>query len=120
MIDTSIIITGCVGLVTTIVSGWVSYFYTRRKYNSEVDSTVIHNMKSSLEFYEQLSTDTNNRLAEVLEKNKALEAEVAELRKQLFDLMSSICTDLTCQLRQHNTKQEKQNAVESKKKVAKK
>ena len=102
MIDLGIIITGGIGALTTIVSGWASWFYTRRKYNSEVDSNVIHNMKSSLDFYEQLTTDTNNRLKEILQKNKELETQVNNLRNQLFNLMSSICTDLTCQLRQHN------------------
>ena len=35
-------------------------------------------------------------------RNTELEQEVEELRKQMFNLMSSICTDLTCQLRKRN------------------
>ena len=84
MIDLGILITGGIGLITTIVSGWASWFFARKKYDSEVDSNLISNMKKSLDFYEKLSTD--NR----------------ELRKQIFNLMSSICTDLTCQLRKRN------------------
>ena len=46
-----VIITGIIGLITTVLSGWTSWFYTRKKYNSEVDNNLILNMKNSLEFY---------------------------------------------------------------------
>lgn len=102
MIDFGILITGGIGLITTIVSSWASWFFARKKYNSEVDSNLINNMKESLDFYERLSADNRERLEEVLKRNIELEQEVRELRKQLFNLMSSICTDLTCQLRKRN------------------
>lgn len=102
MIDFGILITGGIGLITTIVSSWASWFFARKKYNSEVDSNLINNMKESLDFYEKLSADNRERLEEVLKRNTELEQEVGELRKQLFNLMSSICTDLTCQLRKRN------------------
>lgn len=102
MIDLDILITAGVGVVTTIVSGWTSWFFARRKYNSEVDNNIIHNMKESLEFYKQLSDDNKVRLEEVLKRNEELEKEVGELRKQMFNLMSSLCVDLTCQLRKRD------------------
>lgn len=102
MIDFGILVTGGIGLITTIVSSWASWFFARKKYNSEVDSNLINNMKESLDFYEKLSADNRERLEEVLKRNTELEQEVGELRKQLFNLMSSICTDLTCQLRKRN------------------
>lgn len=102
MIDLGILVTGGIGLITTIVSGWTSWFFARKKYNSEVDSNLINNMKESLAFYEKLSTDNRERLEEVLKRNAELEQEVEELRKQMFNLMSSICIDLTCQLRKRN------------------
>ena len=100
--DISILITGGVGLLTTIISSWTTWFFARKKYNSEVDSNLINNMKESLDFYEKLSNDNRERLEEVLKRNTELEQEVGELRKQMFNLMSSICTDLTCQLRKRN------------------
>lgn len=102
MVDLGILITGGVGLVSTIVSGWTSWFFARKKYDSEVDSNLINNMKESLDFYEKLSADNRERLEEVLKRNAELEQEVGELRKHMFNLMSSICTDLTCQLRKRN------------------
>ena len=102
MIDLGILITGGVGIITTVISGWTSWFFARKKYDSEVDNNLINNMKESLDFYEKLSTDNRERLEEVLKRNAELEQEVGELRKQMFSLMSTICTDLTCQLRKRD------------------
>lgn len=102
MIDLGILITGGVGIITTVISGWTSWFFARRKYNSEVDNNLIENMQQSLEFYKKLSDDNKNRLDEVLKRNAELEQEIRDLRKQMFSLISSICTDLTCQLRKRN------------------
>lgn len=103
MIDLGILITGGVGIITTVISGWTSWFFARRKYNSEVDNNLIENMQQSLEFYKKLSDDNKNRLDEVLKRNAELEQEIRDLRKQMFSLMNSICTDLTCQLRKSNS-----------------
>lgn len=102
MIDLGILITGGVGIITTVISGWTSWFFARRKYNSEVDNNLIKNMQQSLEFYKKLSDDNESRLDEVLRRNAELEQEIRDLRKQMFSLMNSICTDLTCQLRKRN------------------
>lgn len=102
MIDLGILITGGVGIIATVISGWTSWFFARRKYNSEVDNNLIENMQQSLEFYKKLSDDNKNRLDEVLKRNAELEQEIKDLRKQMFSLMNSICTDLTCQLRKRN------------------
>lgn len=102
MIDLGILITGGVGIITTVISGWASWFFARRKYNSEVDNNLIENMQQSLEFYKKLSDDNKNRLDEVLKRNAELKQEIRDLRRQMFSLMNSICTDLTCQLRKRN------------------
>ena len=95
MIDTSILITGGVGILSTIASSWITWFITRKKYYSEVDHNLIENMESSLEFYKKLSDDNRARLEEMAERNKLLEVEVQELRKQMLNLTMNICMDLT-------------------------
>lgn len=100
MIDTGVIITAIIGIITSITSGWVSWFFTRKKYNSEVDQTIIHNMSESLDFYRQLSDDNKSRLDEMIKRNDELEDEIKELRKQVTALMMMTCKDLTCKLRQ--------------------
>ena len=97
-----ILITGGIGLITTIVSGWTSWFFARKKYDSEVDSNLINNMKESLDFYEKLSSDNRERLEEVLKRNTKLEKEIGELRKQVFEVMTKICLNLECAVRVRN------------------
>ena len=69
---TEILITAGIGLVTNIVTGWSTWVFARKKYNSEVDHNIIENMKESLEFYESLRVK----------------------------LATSICYDLSCKIRQ--------------------
>lgn len=114
MIDTGILVTGLIGILTTIVGSWASWFFARRKYNSEVDNNLIENMQESLNFYKQLSDDNRSRLEEVLkrnaelqERNKKIEEEINQLRNQMFNMMSQICLDLTCKIRQNELYQRK-------------
>ena len=102
MIELDVLITGAVGVVSSIISAWTSWFFARKKYNSEVDNNLIENMQNSLNFYKQLSDDNRKRLDDVLKRNEDLEKEVKELKKQMFNLMSSICIDLTCQVRKRD------------------
>ena len=101
---TNIIITTIVGLTTTIISSWTTYFFTRKKYNSEVDNNLINNMKDSLEFYTNLSDDNSKRLQEILEdynklreqfevvlsENNSLRIEVIKLRTQISSLSKEL------------------------------
>lgn len=98
-IDLSTIVTAIVGFCTTTASAIVSWLLAKRKYNAEVDSNVIKNMQDSLEFYAKLSDDNKHRLDETRQRNEILEKEIAELRRQMFELMSSICYDMSCELR---------------------
>lgn len=113
MIDTSILITGGVGILSTIASSWITWFITRKKYYSEVDHNLIENMENSLEFYKKLSDDNRSRLEEMAERNKALELELQELRKQVLNLTLNICMDLTCKRRigEHQYNEKKNGKV---------
>lgn len=100
--DTGVLITAIVGIITSIASGWTSWFFTRKKYSTEVDENIIHNMNESLKFYKELSDDNKRRLDLMISRNEALEEEMRELRKQVNTLMNYMCVDLTCQLRKKN------------------
>lgn len=106
MFNSDVLVTALVGIVSSIVSGWAGYFFTRKKYNSEVDLNLIEKMQGSLDFYMKLSEDNKRILDETLAKleesekrNDALETEIRELRNQMFTLMSQICVDLSCSAR---------------------
>lgn len=103
-LDIQVIVTGVVGLITTITSGWVSWLFAKKKYNAEVDTNLIENMQKSLDFYMKLSDDNKARLDEALKRNDVLEDEVKDLRRQMFELMNNICYDMTCELRSRKPK----------------
>lgn len=93
-------------ILAPIITGFASWLMAKKKYYSEVDSTVIANMKESLEFYKQLSDDNRERLKEVLDKNDLLQKEISELKSQMLKLAMNICMDLTCRNRVLETKQQ--------------
>ena len=97
--DIGIIITGVLGVITSLASSWITWFFTRKKYNAEVDNTIINGMKESLEFYQRLSDDNKRRLDIVLVRNSNLEKELGEVKNRIIELTTTICTDLSCQLR---------------------
>ena len=96
MIDADVLITGGVGLITSVVSSWTTWFFARKKYNSEVDLNLVEKMEKSLEFYRSLSDDNRTRLEEITERNNKLENEEQELRKHVLNLTMNICMDLAC------------------------
>ena len=100
MIDIGVIVTAVIGIITTFTSGWTAWFFTRKRYNAEVDNSLLENLQKSLDFYRNLSDDNRQRLETMLERNSKLEEEVLDLRKQVNDLTMSICLDLTCKVRQ--------------------
>lgn len=107
--------TGLIGLFTTIVSGWTSWIFARKKYNSEVDNQVITNMKESLDFYKQLSDDNKERLDQVLQQNKEILAQNAELIEQNKKLQIEV-EDLKRQIKTL-TDRTKKDGTSSKKNV---
>ena len=101
-----IIILIITNILAPVITGFATWLMAKRKYNSEVDNTVIENMKNSLEFYRQLSDDNRERLSRVLEKNEQLEKEVSDLKSQVLNLAMNICIDLTCKRRIFNDQKE--------------
>lgn len=96
---TNEIIIALIGVFSTIIGTWTSWFLARKKYNVEVDSTLIENMQRSLAFYIKLSDDNKDRLAEALIRNERLEEEVQRLKEQVNDLMLQYQKSLRRQLK---------------------
>ena len=101
MIDTGIIITGAVGIVTTIASSFATWLFSRKKYNAEVSHDEIINMKESLEFYKDLSESNQRTLTEILNKSEELAnanikllIEVQNLKMQVSTLLQVINIEL--------------------------
>lgn len=111
------IITAIVGLFSTILSGIVTFFLTRRKYNTEVDSQQIKNMGDSFDTYKKMmqgnleaqkeametTIQSQNKKIDMLQKeNDDLRRQVGQLQMQMINILGSICLDATCKIRKMN------------------
>ena len=85
-----LIVTSIIGVVCTGLSSLITWLFTRRKYNTEVDHNNIENMEGSLEFYERLTASNNKILAEVLEKSEKLAQTNVELLIEVQNLRAQI------------------------------
>lgn len=96
-----VLITGIIGLITTIVTNVLTFVFSRRKYNAGVDHDTIDNMKNALQFYENAIESNNRTLVDVLSKsenlakvNAQLLLEVQNLKIQVEMLTQVIRTEL--------------------------
>ena len=111
------IIMALVGVLCTAISSAVTFFLTRRKYNTEVDSQQIHNMGESFDVYKKMmeealasqkktfeaATEVQDKKIDMLQKEKdSLQAQVSQLQQQMLNVLGSICLDSTCRLRRMN------------------
>lgn len=106
MIDVGILITGGIGLVTTIVSSCTSWFFARKKYNTEVDSNEIENLKKSLEFYESIVKDNNKKLQFYIDLAENNRIEVYRLKGVIHRLLNNSCLDGECIRREFYTEEQ--------------
>lgn len=108
MVVGELIIAG-IGILTTGASAWISYFFTRKKYYTEVDGNVIKNLEESLKFYEDLTRHNKEQLKELMEENKSLRQELNEVRKQLQDLTTNLYLDEAFKNRINTRKRQLEN-----------
>jgi Mlc titration factor MtfA (ptsG expression regulator) len=97
-----VLLTGGVSILTSTISSIITWILARRKYNAEVNSTLISNLEETLEFYKKLSDDNKKRLDETIQRSTQLEVQVASLKDQIITMMNSICMDLSCTLRKRD------------------
>ena len=97
-----IVINGLVGIISSIIA----WLLAKRKYNADVDKSVIDNMQKALDFYTKLSDDNKNRLDEnqkqlneVLNENICLKGELEQLKAQIKFLMQYNCMRFGCSKR---------------------
>lgn len=97
--DLGVLITAGIGIVTTFCSALFTFIFTRRKYNAEVDSTQIANMKASLDIYQDMVKDLGRKLdlySKIVDKNKS---EVIRLKSVVIKMIGKICTIESCKNR---------------------
>lgn len=95
-----------ISIATAVGGGFSGWFFTRKKYNTEVDANMIKNLKSSLDFYKETIDYNEKKLNSLIDKiekaeakNEQLEEEIRTLRDKLFKIIELVCVNFTCTLR---------------------
>lgn len=91
------IIIAILGIVSSVVTGIITKWSTKRKYNTEVDSNQIKNMQESLDFYASITEQNRKELAilissndELMNTNKTLVQQNTELLLQNQKLITEV------------------------------
>ena len=88
--ELDVLITGGIGLITSIASAWTSWFFARKKYNTEVDSNYIENLQKALATYDSIIAHNKTEIEHLMKRNDKL------------DLAMNICMDFSCKARQRD------------------
>lgn len=101
------IVIALVGVVCTGLSSWFTFFLTKRKYNTEVESQQIQNMNEAFESYKKTMEANvellNTKVKLLQEENSDLRSQIASLQKQLTNFIVNRFSDAVVQ---SNTKVE--------------
>lgn len=95
-----------VTLITTSVASILSWFLAKRKYNSEVDTNEIENLKKSLEFYEKIVEDYNTKLQFYIKLAQSNRVELYRVKGILYKILNNSCTNNMCTQREFYSESE--------------
>lgn len=105
------LVTALIGACTTFFSGFASWFFTRRKYNAEVDSTAIDNIEASLKVYQDMVKDLGKKLdvyGKIVDKSRG---DLIRIKNVVINMMGKICTVESCKNRCPYTDEETNNLL---------
>lgn len=95
--------TAIISIVVGVASSVVTFFLTKRKYDSEVDGQHIKNLGDAFERYKKLTDEMYKsqdlKIKELQEENERLKKQVNHLQTQMIELLNAVCFDATCKVR---------------------
>ena len=91
------IVIAIVGAVCAALSSWFTFFLTKRKYNTEVESQQIQNMNEAFESYKKTMEDNvellNRKIKMLQDENDDLRSQITSMQKQLTTLLMGKLVD---------------------------
>lgn len=91
------LVTLIVSIISAAASGGLTFLFTKRKYDTEVDAQKIQNISESFDTFKKVSDATisslNERLAALQRENDALKKHVNQLQMQMVHLMGNIVSN---------------------------
>ena len=102
-----LLITIVTAVISSAASGWAGWFFARRKYNAEVDSNDLQNLRDRVQVVNDIIATLKTELDRINDENQKLRDE--------NDLMDRKITNLTTIILNHgiNIKKELKDVEES-------
>lgn len=100
------ILIAVIGVISTVAGSFTSWFFTRKKYHTEVTSNELENLKKSLDFYESIVKDNNKRLQFYIDLAENNRIEVYRLKGTIHRLLNNSCLDDGCSKRKFYTEKQ--------------
>lgn len=98
--DLGILITACAGVLTSFMASFATWFFSRKKYNAEVDNTTIENLSKSVEVYKTIVKDLETKIDSYIGVSEENRLEVIRLKGIVFRIINKVCVDGSCINRQ--------------------
>lgn len=92
-------ILGLIGPAT--ITSIITYFLTKKKYNAEVKTDEIENLKRTLEFYQKFIQDSDSRLESYIRRGEDDRVEIYKLQDTVQCLLKISCVDKECSNRRY-------------------
>lgn len=109
--DTTILL-ALIGIFEMVLTSFVTFLLTRRKYKNEVKEGEIHNDGYKIEndekkfnLYIKMLNENEKRIDRLQKENDDLSLQIAEMRSVVFGMLQQVCTDMICQNRKFDQSQ---------------
>ena len=96
MVKLNDVILSMLGIIAPIVTGFASWFFTRRKFENEVNKGKIDNVESTLDFYIVMVKDINSKLNDYIRIAEDSNREIYRLKEIVVKVLDNGCLDKTC------------------------
>lgn len=105
-------ITVLITLISSSLSSILTWFLTKRKYNTEVDSSQIENLNRSLLAYQTIIDDLKVQVGSYIKQTTENSKEIYRLRSVVVRLLNNTCLDGGCTKRMFYTEEQIENILE--------
>lgn len=96
-------ITAIIIAVMGVLSNFVTWLLSKRKYTAEVNTNEIENLKQSLDFYQKIVEDNDKQLKFYIKMAEENRFEVYRLKSVVHSMLNDICLSENCPKRKYYT-----------------
>lgn len=99
----NVLYTAAIGLITTLLSTLITYFLTKRKYDSTVDVIDLKNLVQSIDVYKTMVEDYKQQTLIATKESTDNAKEILRVKKVMRSMLVDLCMKKSCLERQFPT-----------------